>query len=306
MAEPTHARRLWWALEPYHAVVYFAPDAKSTYEAIGLKGFWMGYFASRAAPLGPVPAEVVTATFFNFHPAMVARAIPDAWQLAPSVQIIETRLDHADRTLRDLLGETRLRSSELAEAAALARRAAEAARPQGRPLFAAYQALEWPTEPHLVLWHAATLLREHRGDGHVAALVHADLTPCQAHLLAVASGTTTRPVLDLSRRWTEADWDEARAQLQQPPRGWLDTEGALTPAGIAARQALEDHTDRLAEQPLGALSETQLSRLIETSHQIGQDIIAAGGVPFPNPMGLPDPRGLPAPRGLPDRLSGTT
>ena len=287
MVERNDARRLWWALEPYHAVVYFAPDAKTTYEAIGLKGFWMGYFASRAAPLGPVPAEVVTATFFNFHPSMVARAIPDAWQLAAPDRIIATRFDHADRTLRQLLGDEVLHSAELAEAADLARRAAEVAMPQGRPLFAAYTALEWPRAAHLVLWHAATLLREHRGDGHVAALVHAGLTPCQAHLLALASGMTTRPVLDLSRRWSEADWDEAREGLQQQ-RGWLDAHAALTPAGETARQQLEDHTDRLAEQPLRALSETQLDRLIHLASRVGQQIIAANGIPFPNPMGLPD------------------
>lgn len=286
MAAPPHTRRLWWALEPYHAVVYFAPDVKATYEAIGLKGFWMGYFASRAAPLGPVPAEVVTATFFNFHPAMVARAILDAWQLATPAQITAARLDHADRTLRGLLGDQLLQSPELAEAAELARRAAEAAAPQGRPLFAAYTALAWPQKFYLVLWHAATLLREHRGDGHVAALVHADLTPCQAHMLAIASGMTTRPVLDLSRRWTEADWDQAQEALQQ--RGWLDDDGALTPTGVAARQQIEDHTDRLAEQPLRALSEAQLSRLIELASRFGRGIMAADGIPFPNPMGLPD------------------
>lgn len=286
MTESLQARQLWWALEPYHAVVYFAPDAKSTYEAIGLKGFWMGYFASRAAPLGPVPAAVVTATFFNFHPAMVARAIPDAWQLATPAQIIATRLDHAERTLRGLLSDTILRSPELAAAAVLARRAAEAAALHGRPLFAAYTTLAWPQEPHLVLWHAATLLREHRGDGHVAALLHADLTPCQAHMLAIASGMTTRPVLDLSRRWTEADWDEARESLRQ--RGWLDPNDALTPAGRAARQQIEDHTDRLAAQPLHTLSENQRVQLTQLASRIGRQIIAADGVPFPNPMGLPN------------------
>ena len=286
MAEPSPARQLWWALEPYHAVVYFAPDAKATYEAIGLKGFWMGYFASRAAPLGPTPAEVVTATFFNFHPAMVARAIPDAWRLADPAQIIATRFEHADRTLRSLLSGETLDSPDLAEAAALARQAAETAAPQGRPLFAAYTALAWPQRPHLALWHAATLLREHRGDGHIAALLHADLTPCQAHMLAIAGGATTRPVLDLSRRWSDADWDAARDRLRQ--RGWLDADGALTQAGMAARQQIEDHTDGLAMQPLRALSEAQLARLTALASRVGRQIIAAGGVPFPNPMGLPD------------------
>ncbi len=286
MAELARARALWWALEPYHAVVYFAPDAKSTYEAIGLKGFWMGYFASRAAPLGPVPAEVVTATFYNFHPEMVARAIPDAWQLATPAQIIATRTNHAARTLRLLLGDELWQSPDLAEAAHLARQVAEAAASSGRPLFAAYTTLDWPHEPPLVFWHAATLLREHRGDGHVTSLVHADIGPCQSHLLAMASGTTTRPILDLSRRWTEADWEEARETLQQ--QGWLDAHGVLTPAGVAGKQQIEDDTDRLATQPLSVLSDAQLSRLMELARRVGQHIIAAGGIPFPNPMGLPD------------------
>ncbi len=286
MAEPTHARALWWALEPYHAVVYFAPDAKSTYEAIGLKGFWMGYFASRAAPLGTVPAEVVAAAFYNFHPDMVARAIPDAWQLAAPAEITATRTDHADRTLRQLLGDEMLTSAELAEAAQLARQVALAAESHGRPLFAAYTALEWPQAPNLVLWHAATLLREHRSAGHVAALVHAEIGPCQAHLLAMASGMTTQPVLDLSRRWQQQDWDEAREGLQQ--RGWLDRDGGLTPQGIVGQQEIEDRTDFLAAQPLSVLSDAQALRLIELARRAGQHIIAAGGVPFPNPMGLPD------------------
>jgi hypothetical protein len=51
---PTLARRLWEAIEPIHAVVYFAPEPAETARRIGLRGFWMGYFAGRAAPMGPV------------------------------------------------------------------------------------------------------------------------------------------------------------------------------------------------------------------------------------------------------------
>src|SRR5262245_16709880 len=117
MAPMHRARALWWGIEPYHAVVYFAPDAKATFEAIGLKGFWMRYFASRAAPLGAVPAEVVTAVFYNFPPAMVARALPDAWARATPTQLTAARLALADRTLRQVLGEATIHSSTLAEAA---------------------------------------------------------------------------------------------------------------------------------------------------------------------------------------------
>jgi hypothetical protein len=286
MIERRRARELWWGLEPYHAVVYFAPDAKESFEAIGLKGFWMGYFASRAAPLGAVPAQVVIAAFYNFHPAMVERAIPDAWQRAAPARITVARLTLADRTLRQLLGDETVASPATVEAASLARRVAEAASPLGRPLFAAYTALAWPQEPHLVLWHAATLLREHRGDGHVAALVNAEIDACQAHLLAISRGVTTHEVLQSSRRWTEADWSSARERLQQ--RGWLDVHGGLTPAGMAAKQQLEDHTDALAAPPLAALSDEEQRRLLSLLQPLQQQIIRAGGVPFPNPMGLPD------------------
>jgi hypothetical protein len=285
MTERRRARELWWGLEPYHAVVYFAPDVQKVFAAIGLKGFWMGYFASRAAPFGAVPAQVVTAAFYNFHPAMVERAIPDAWQLATPARIIAARLTLADHTLRQLLGGDTVASPAVVEAASLARRVAAAASPFGRPLFAAYTALAWPQEPHLVLWHAATLLREHRGDGHVAALVNAEIDACQAHLLAIGSGVTTHEVLQISRRWTESDWSNARERLQQ--RGWLDAHGGLTPAGMAAKQQLEDHTDVLASPPLAALSDAEQCRLLSLLQPLAQQIIRAGGVPFPNPMGLP-------------------
>ncbi|GCE23397.1 hypothetical protein KDK_71970 [Dictyobacter kobayashii] len=163
LSEPDkHPSRVAWTmLEPYHAMIYFAPEARAAYSAAGLKGYWMGYFASRAAAMGPVPASVVTATFYNFHPAMVARAIPDAWRLSTPEQILSARLGAADAALRRLLGET-ITSFELTEAAEIARTAAEACTVAGRPLFAGHAALPWPDQPHLVLWHATTLLREFR------------------------------------------------------------------------------------------------------------------------------------------------
>ncbi len=286
MVEPRQARQLWWGVEPYHAVVYFASDAKEAFEAIGLKGFWMGYFASRAAPLGAVPAEVVIATFYNFHPGMVHRAIPDAWERARPEQITAARLALADRTLRRVLGDDVVYSPEIAEAAGLARRVAEAAPPIGRPLFAAYTALPWPEAPHLVLWHAATLIREHRGDGHIAAMVHADVDACQAHWLTISDGATTREVFELSRRWPEAEWEAARVRLQR--RGWLEANATLTQDGVEAKQSLEDRTDELATSPLASLRADEVNRLIGLMQSLGKRVIMAGGMPFPNPMALPN------------------
>src|SRR5439155_23094545 len=99
-----HARRLWRLLEPYHAATYFAPEARQAFKDAGLRGFWMGYFAGRAAPMGTVGPGVVTATFFGFEPSMVAKALPDAWGFANVDTVLEARLAGVDGALRRLLG----------------------------------------------------------------------------------------------------------------------------------------------------------------------------------------------------------
>lgn len=136
--------------------------------------------------MGPVPAEVVIATFYNFHPDMVRWAMSETWSRADPAAVTATRLHLADRTLRAWLGDDAINSADVVEASELARRAAEAASSLGRPLFAGYTALEWPEVPHLLLWHAATLLREHRGDGHVSALVGEQVDGCEANVLSAA------------------------------------------------------------------------------------------------------------------------
>jgi hypothetical protein len=275
-------------MEPYHAVVYFAPDVKSAFEELGLPGFWRGYFASRAAPMGAVPAEVVIATFYNFHPDMVRRAMSETWSRAAPAAVTDVRVRLADRTLRAWLGEEAVESPDLVEAAELARRAAETASPLGRPLFAGYTALEWPAEPHLVLWHAATLLREHRGDGHVSALVGEQVDGCEANVLTAASGASTSELQRASRQWPDDEWDAALDRLRG--RGWVDDDAALTAAGVAGKQRIEDRTDELATPPLAALDEPEQERLVARFAEMSRAIVDAGGVTFPNPIGLPDPR----------------
>ena len=163
------ARAMWRALETLHMTVYWTPECHEAYRRAGLRGGWMGYFASRSAAMGPVPAEVVMATFYNFHPRMVRRAIPDAWGFAPPAEVLAARFEGIDATLRRLLGGW-VDRREAAEAATLTRQAMEGQDPSGRPLFAAHATLPWPEPPHLALWHAATLYREFRGDAHVACL----------------------------------------------------------------------------------------------------------------------------------------
>jgi hypothetical protein len=245
----------------------------------------MAYFASRAAAMGPVGAEVVTATFFNFHPAMVSRAIPDAWTFAAPEKIVAARLEVVDAALRRALGD-RIETPEVAEVADIALRAALAGEAAGRPLYAAHAALEPPAEPHLRLWFACTALREHRGDGHVACLTEAALDGCEANVLSAAAGAVNGEVQKSFRGWTDEEWNAATGRLQE--RGWL--EGAeLTSEGADAKAAIEAATDRLAAPPYEALSEADLDRLATVMGGLSGALIEAGDITYPNPMGLTAP-----------------
>jgi len=284
-AQSPHISRLaWQMLEPYHAMIYFAPEARQAYSEAGLKGFWMGYFASRSAAMGAVTAPVVAATFYNFHPRMVARAIPDAWLLSSPEKVLAARFAAADAALRRLLG-SQTGGADVAGAAELAREAALACDGAGRPVFAAHSALAWPSEPHMVLWHAATLLREFRGDGHVIALVTEGLDGCEAHLTQIATGRATRELLQPNRGWSDEDWAAAHARLVR--RGILDDAGELTDFGRATRQAVEERTDQLALPPWQYLGEEKTARLLKLAHSLSALIVKQGGIPIPNPMGVP-------------------
>src|SRR5512146_1852104 len=229
-------RAMWKALEPYHAMIYFSPVARAAYSEAGLKGYWMGYFASRSAAMGPVGPEVVAATFYNFHPRMVARAIPDAWRFSSPEQILNARYDSADAALRHLLGDA-VEGPAIEAAAELASTAASACDVAGRPLFAAHSAHPWPEAAHMRLWHATTLLREYRGDGHAAALLAGGIDGCEAHVTLVGTGTVPREAIQPHRGWSDAEWEAAEARLRA--RGWLDDAGRLTRDGQNARQTVE-------------------------------------------------------------------
>jgi hypothetical protein len=276
----SRARRLWKVLEPYHAITYFAPDTRKATDALGMRGGWMSYFACRAAPLGAVGPELVTAIFYNFHPSMVARAIPDAWNFATPAQLLTTRLQAVDSAVRRFPDA----GTPVRRAAELARQAAELAPTAGRPLAAANAALEWPDEPHLVLWQATTILRESRGDGHVSALVGAGLSPCQAIVTISAASGPSKEVFQLNRRWSDEEWATASEDLQA--RGLLTADGVLTDAGRALRQSVEDTTDRLAEQGWAAFGDAKAEELDRLVRPISGAIMASGVVPDDNPMAM--------------------
>jgi hypothetical protein len=271
---PLVARKTWRTVEPCHGLIYFTAEAGAAYARLGVKGS-MGYFGSRAAAFGPASAELVTATFYNFNPGLVSAAIPAVWAIASPEAMLAARLEAADAALRRLLGDA-IGSTEMARAAELVRIAAEqaSARPQGRPLFAAHAALPWPDEPHLVLWHGQTLLREFRGDGHIAALLTEEVGPVEALVVHAATGEPPVDVLRLTRSWSDTDWDAAVDRVRT--RGWLvDGELVLTDAGRTHRQQVEDDTDRLSVLPYAALGDDRCAELRDLARPWSRAIVAA-------------------------------
>ena len=311
------ARSMWTLFEPVHAVTYFAAEARSAYEQAGLRGFWRGYFAGRAAPLGvagaggtvaapaaaprhgpaAASAAVVAASFFNFAPAFVARAIPGVWELITPEEALRVRLAGAAEGLGRLLAG---QEAEAAAAGDLLWRAIGELDFSGRVLAAANAALPvLPGEDVAAssassaslaaaglgrLWQAATLLREHRGDGHFAALAAADIDGCEAVVL--------RCCLDLRREdmqpvrgWTDEAWDGALSRLAA--RGWVGADGTLTSAGREAHAAVEDATDRAASRPWARLGPEATAEIAAALTPLARACAAA--LPYPSPIGVPAP-----------------
>ncbi|MFI7414945.1 hypothetical protein ACIBU0_40550 [Streptomyces sp. NPDC049627] len=282
--ESGRVRQLWHLLEPLHAVLYYAPEVFEEAAALGYatEERWPSYFPYRAAPLGVVGAERVASAFYSFSPRMVAEHIDPAWKIADPEALLQARLRGIDGAYRAILGD-RTDSPELAEAAALARRAAEAADTAGRPLAAANAALDWPQAPHLQLWHAATLLREHRGDGHIAALLVAGLDPVESLVSFAAIGAASVERFE-SRGWSPGEWAAARARLAA--RGLVDAEGTATEAGRDLRRTVEEHTDRLAAAPWQALTLEEIDRLVELLGEFWVAVLSSGLLPSETTLGI--------------------
>ncbi len=279
---PLTARKTWRTVEPVHSMVYFAPEAPASYARLGITPE-AGYFISRSAPMGAVRDTTVIATFYNFRPSLVSAAMAGAWETTSPAQVVAARLEAAGAALRRLLGDA-VDSPEMKEAAALARAAAVRAseRPGGRPLFAGHAGLDWPVEPHAVLWHAQTLLREFRGDGHVAALLMHDLGPVEALVMHAASGEVPVGFLRLTRGWSDTHWDHAVTRLRS--RGWVEPTSpdgglSLSSDGLAVRRRIEDVTDSRAVFPYEALGEDGCTELRRLARPFSRTLVEAGGLP---------------------------
>lgn len=273
-------RRFWQLFEPVHAVTYFRPEATAPLKTLGVEGFWPRYIMQRAAPLGPVGPAVVTAAFFNFHPRRADAVLPHGWAIVNPAATVKAREEGVLAVLRPLAEG--LPMEELAD---LLWAVAQHACCHGRVLAAANQSLPRPEDSLAQLWQACTTLREHRGDGHVAALVAHGVTGLQAMQLKVAAGMSEARSLRLGRGWSEQEWEQAGADLRA--LGWVDAAGRLTDIGEATQEEVEAATDKAAAQPWQALTGVQLSRVAELLRPLAVAAWGAGEIPAVNAIALP-------------------
>ncbi|MFI6482937.1 hypothetical protein ACIBH1_33750 [Nonomuraea sp. NPDC050663] len=274
------ARQMWHQIEPVHATLYFSSQAFGEAAMLGydVESRWPSYFAWRTAPLGAAGPGLVAATYYSFSPAMIAEQVPAVWDVATPEQVLGARSRAVDRTFR-ALGVV----EGLGEAAELAIRAAESVDLGHRPLAAANLDLPWPDEPHLALWQAYTVLREHRGEGHLTALHAAGLDACEALVSFAAVGAAPEENF-AGRGWSAKEWAAARERLAG--RGLIDADGAATPAGHALRERVERLTDDLAAGPWQALGETAAGRLAELSRPLLGAVFESGMLPMVSTLGI--------------------
>ncbi|MBD8607487.1 hypothetical protein IFT73_11520 [Aeromicrobium sp. CFBP 8757] len=264
----TLRRSFWHAVETIHHVVYFSPDAKAAFEAVGLKGTWMGYFASRAVALGTPPPEVVVATFHGFAPRMVHRALPAAWELASRDDILAARQQLARETIAPGFDDV-----DVAALAAGLQAGLPGLDLAGRPLAAGHRALPVPDDDLGAVWHAASTLREFRGDSHLAVLTAAGIDGVTANVLAVAAGMAMTGQQQL-RGWTDEEWAAGADGLRS--RGWIGDDDAITEAGIIARTQIETDTDRATAAGITPDAVEHFSSVAHLAVTASKQIVAAG------------------------------
>lgn len=269
------ARALARLLGVFHNISYYAPEMKA-FADVGLPEYWRAYMAYRSAPMGQVNPSVVVATFYNFAPRVVAAALPSAWEGVTPQRAIDLRDECIDRALARALGATADREA-IKEASDLALEGIDGVNAGARPLFAAHAQLPTPSEPFMRLWHACTLWREHRGDGHNLVLAAAGIDGIECHVLLAAKGVGTFEVISKIRGWTTEEWQAALGRLRA--RGLLDAEGQYTDAGRILREDIEARTDDIAAEPRSRLGSIKADRLIELMGPLVEQLIASGSVP---------------------------
>ncbi|GAA1547575.1 SCO6745 family protein [Nocardioides humi] len=267
------ARRMFRLVEPIGVIPYQASEPTEALMALGLRNAWDAYFAGRAAALGRVPAEVVHALFYSFADGEVARHVPHVWELTTPEAALAAREQGSVAALRRILGDL-AETAGVVRAADLAAKAAVSAPLEGRPMYAALRTLPEPQEPLARLWHAATLLREHRGDGHVAALVTAGIGGTEAHVLHALA--ERMPAARFGRVHHLRPSTLAAVIDGMRDRGLVDDSGWLTDAGRETKQRIEALTDELAAPAYAALDAGELDRLVADLEPLAARLDAAG------------------------------
>lgn len=264
----TLRRSFWHAVETIHHVVYFSPGARAAFEEVGLKGTLMGYFASRSAALGTPGPEVVIAAFHGFAPHMVHRALPTAWSLASRDDIVTARYALARTTIAP--GFEGVDTARLATGLQAGLPGLELA---GRPLAAGHLGLPVPSDDLAAVWHAATVLREYRGDSHLAVLTAAGIDGVTANVLATAAGLAL-PAQQKLRGWDDQEWEHAAVGLRE--RGWIDADDRITEGGIIARTQIESDTDRATMAGISAEAIDHFASVADLAVAASKGIVAAG------------------------------
>jgi hypothetical protein len=278
---PELARKFYDRFEPIHALTYFAPEVRQALDNLGYRGFWMGYFAARSAPLGAVPPQVVTAVFYNFAHTRVAKALPAAWDIAGPDVALRARQDSTVAALR----RCGLSDDEnVCTAAQLAVRTAQQTPVDGRALFAANVALPVPPDPVAALWHATTLLREHRGDTHVAVLAAEGISGRESNVLHAKASGLSPDYMKRARHYDEPEWSACEQRLAD--RGLIDDKGSLTPAGRDFKDHIETTTDKLALHAFDGLDDDELQALFSALTPVARMVIAGGDLPATTPMSV--------------------
>jgi hypothetical protein len=267
---PTLARAAWGSLETVHVAAFFAPEVQQAYDRFGVPATRAGYFAARASALGAADPALVVATFYVFSPRLVARAVPAVWAAGSPEEWAAARAGGASTALHRVLG-----SPDVAEAVELAREACAGLPAAGRPLYAAWSTVDWPSDPLQQLWHAGLLVREHRGDGHMTALMAAGLDPVEA-LVTGGLAADNLEFVRTTRGWTDEEWAAGAQRCRD--RGLVDDDG-LTAAGVALRDEVETTTDRLGVPGWAHLGAERTQRLIELVRPLREQLLDSGLLP---------------------------
>jgi hypothetical protein len=271
------SRKAWGALETVHVLAHFAEPVTQAYVDLGLRPR-LSYFAARSAPFGAVGPAVPAATFFVFAPWLFDKTLPSSWETASPEKVLEAQRRSLGEVLVEVTAD--LPEAELAELLGLLHTVCEGLSAPGRPLFAAYAGLPWPDDQRVALWHAATLVREHRGDGHLALLVREGLDPVEAVVLnGLFAGSME--FMRATRGWTDEEYAAGARRLAD--RGWVTdaplAEAALTEEGTAFRRGLERETDRLALEGWRHLGLDGTRRVLELATPLRDATLASGFLP---------------------------